>query len=64
MTDEQELTWAKMQGDWSNANYRRLVAEKGMCLGLLVHDINRGVASAASRNYVDKMLADIRNSNE
>ena len=61
MTNEQELTWAKMQGNWDNPNYRRLVAEKGMCLSTLIHDINRGVASAASRNYVDKVLAEIRN---
>jgi len=61
MNEEQELTWAKMQGDWSNANYRRSVAEKGMCLSTLVHDITRGVASVASRKYVDKMLAQIRN---
>ena len=61
MNAEQELTWAKMQGDWTNANYRRSVAEKGMCLGILVHDINRGVSSAASRRYIDKILAEIKN---
>ena len=61
MNDEQELTWAKMQGDWANANYRRRVAEQGMCLGILVHDVNRGVSGEASRQYVDKMLAEIRN---
>ena len=64
MNEEQELTWAKMQGDWTNANYRRQVAEKGMCLSILVHDINRGVSGEASRRYVDKVLADIRNGDE
>lgn len=60
MTEEDELFWAKMQGDWTNANYRRLVAERGKCLSTLMHDINRGVSGAASRKYVDKMITNIR----
>ena len=63
MNEESEETWAKIQGDWNNPNYRRQVAKKGMCLGLLMNDVNRAVASEASRRYVDKMLAAIRKSN-
>ena len=61
MNEESELTWAKMQGNWDNPNYRRQVATKGMCLSLLMYDVNRAVASEASRRYVDKILAEIRN---
>ena len=61
MNEESELTWAKMQGDWDNPNYRRQVAKKGMCLGILVHDVNRGVSGEASRRYIDKMLEEIGN---
>jgi len=57
--NEDELFWAKLQGDWTNANYRRKVAEKGTCLETLIHDSNRAVCSEASRQLVDKLLKQI-----
>lgn len=60
MDKEEELLWAKLQGNWDDPNYRHEVAKKGMCLDILVHDKNRGVQSMASRKKIDVILKRIK----
>jgi len=58
-----ELLWAKLQGDWTDDNYRYEVAKKGLCLEELAGDMNRAVAACATGQIVHKALKEIRNKN-
>jgi hypothetical protein len=64
MDDNAELLWAKFNGNWTNANYRRSVAKEGKCLSILVADTNRAVAGEATRQLVYKLLREIKNGSD
>jgi len=64
MTNETELIWAKLNGDWSNPKYRRSVAANGRCLEILAKDVNRAVSNTAARKMIDNVIHDIRNTSD
>ena len=60
MTEEEELIWAKLNGDWSNANYRFEVAKAGKCLRILSHDENRAVQRIAHDQWTKQIFSNIK----
>ena len=59
MSEEEEVTWAKLNGDWTDAKYRRELADKGLCLQTLSQDTNLEVKSSAIAAMVTGLIKSI-----
>lgn len=60
MNDDAEMTWAKLNGDWDSPTYRRELAKKGICLTILVDDLNTPVRRAAISKTIDNLIEAIK----
>ena len=60
MTDDEEVFWAKLNGNWDTAGYRFQLAAAGKCLQTLKNDRYRMIADMAMYNINGQEENDIQ----
>ena len=53
MTDDGELAWAKLSGNWKSSLYRFGLARDRKCLSILIHDGNATVRYVAKKAVLE-----------